>query len=113
MGLAGNDAITREIIGCYIGDRSIESAQALWDSLPKVYRQCARVYTDFWEAYKTVVPSKRHFAVGKETGLTSLIERLNNTLRQRISRLVRKPHGSYLELHWGVQSKNKKKSTQK
>ncbi len=98
------DAITREIIGCYIGDRSRESAQALWDSLPKVYRQCARVYTDFWEAYKTVVPSKRHFAVGKETGLTSLIERLNNTLRQRISRLVRKTlsFSKKIENHMGA-----------
>ena len=28
--------------------------------------------------------------VGKETGKTSYIERLNNTLRQRVSRLVRK-----------------------
>jgi insertion element IS1 protein InsB len=28
--------------------------------------------------------------VGKESGKTSYIERLNNTLRQRISRLVRK-----------------------
>ncbi|MEP0874222.1 IS1 family transposase, partial [Trichocoleus desertorum AS-A10] len=28
--------------------------------------------------------------VGKETGLTSYIERFNNTLRQRVSRLVRK-----------------------
>jgi len=34
-----------------------------------------------WEAFEKVVPSKRHFAVGKETGLTSYIERLNNTLR--------------------------------
>jgi insertion element IS1 protein InsB len=72
------------------GDRSRESARQLWDSIPKVYRQCAKVYTDFWEAYETVIPSKRHAAVGKESGLTSLIERLNNTLRQRISRLVRK-----------------------
>jgi deferrochelatase/peroxidase EfeB len=29
-------------------------------------------------------------AVGKETGKTSHIERFNNTLRQRVSRLVRK-----------------------
>lgn len=29
-------------------------------------------------------------AVGKETGRTSYIERLNNTLRQRVGRLVRK-----------------------
>ncbi|WP_017300670.1 IS1 family transposase, partial [Nodosilinea nodulosa] len=36
------------------------------------------------------IPSKRHEAVGKDSGLTSYIERLNNTLRQRIARLVRK-----------------------
>jgi hypothetical protein len=51
---------------------------------------CAQVYTDYWEAYETVIPSKRHRAVGKESGLTSYIERFNNTLRQRIARLVRK-----------------------
>ncbi|NES74671.1 MAG: hypothetical protein F6K08_35600 [Okeania sp. SIO1H6] len=37
-----------------------------------------------------VLPSKRHQAVGKKTGKTSDIERFNNTLRQRVSRLVRK-----------------------
>ncbi|MCA2526216.1 MAG: hypothetical protein IM544_15760 [Microcystis sp. M61BS1] len=58
-------------------------------SLPGVYRQCAVAYTDFWESYKTVIPSKRHRPVGKETGQTNPIERLNNTFRQRISRLVR------------------------
>ena len=58
-------------------------------SLPGVYRQCAVAYTDFWESYKTVIPSKRHRAVGKETGQTNQVERLNNTCRQRISRLVR------------------------
>ncbi|MCI5168362.1 MAG: IS1 family transposase, partial [Candidatus Electrothrix sp. GM3_4] len=42
-----------------------------------------------WDAYKTVIPVKRHKAVGKETGLTNHIERFNNTMRQRISRLVR------------------------
>jgi IS1 family transposase len=84
------DVVTPEIGGCQIGDRSADSALALWQSMPPVYRQCARVYTDDWEAYKTVLPSKRHWAVAKETGLTSYIERLNNTLRQRVSRLVRK-----------------------
>jgi len=84
------DAETRKILGCFIGDRSRESARALWQSIPAVYRQCAQVYTDFWEAYVAVIPSKRHEAVGKDSGLTSYIERLNNTLRQRVSRLVRK-----------------------
>ena len=84
------DAKTREVIGLYIGDRSRKSAQALWDSLPPVYRQCAVCYTDFWESYENVIPSKRHRAVCKESGKTSYIERLNCTLRQRVSRLVRK-----------------------
>jgi len=84
------DVPTRQIIGLHIGDRSREGAKALWDSLPPVYRQCAVCYTDFWEAYVGVIPSKRHRPVGKETGKTSYIERLNATLRQRISRLVRK-----------------------
>lgn len=84
------NADTREIIGCHVGDRSRTSAQQLWQSLPAVYRQCAKVYTDHWEAYETVIPSKLHCAVGKESGLTSYIERLNNTMRQRVARLVRK-----------------------
>lgn len=32
------DVVTREIVGCYIGDRSGDSAKALWRSLPAVYR---------------------------------------------------------------------------
>jgi insertion element IS1 protein InsB len=98
------DADTREVIGCSIGDRSRESAKALWQSLPAVYRQCARVYTDGWEAYETVIPRKRHFAVGKDSGLTSYIERFNNTLRQRVSRLVRKTlsFSKKLENHGGA-----------
>ena len=67
-----------------------QSAKQLWHSLPPVTLQCAICYTDFWEAYEQVLPSKRHRAVGKDTGYTSYIERLNNTLRQRVSRLVRK-----------------------
>jgi IS1 family transposase/transposase-like protein len=84
------DRKTREIVGCYIGDRSRASAKKLWASLPAVYRQCAIAYTDFWVSYEKVIPSKRHRAVGKETGQTNHVERLNNTFRQRISRLVRK-----------------------
>jgi transposase-like protein len=50
------DADTREIIGCHLGERSRASAIALWQSIPAVYRQCAKVYTDDWEAYVTVIP---------------------------------------------------------
>ena len=84
------DYDTKEIVGAYLGKRDTSGAQGLWDSLPPVYRQCAMTYTDFWGAYNVIFPSSRHKAVGKETGLTNHIERLNNTFRQRISRLVRK-----------------------
>ncbi len=73
------DADPREIIGVYIGARDEAAARGLWDSLPPAYRQCAVAYTDFWAAYAAVLPSKRHRAVGKETGKTSYVERLNNT----------------------------------
>ena len=98
------DADTREVIGCHIGDRSRASARSLWQSIPAVYRQCATVYTDYWEAYETVIPANRHRAVGKDSGLTSYIERFNNTLRQRVSRLVRKTlsFSKKLENHIGA-----------
>jgi IS1 family transposase/transposase-like protein len=84
------DRATGEVVGVYVGSRDKEGAKGLWDSLPSVYRQCAVCYTDFWAAYEEIIPSKRHRAVGKETGQTNHIERHNNTMRQRISRLVRK-----------------------
>jgi len=84
------DADTRLVVGCAVGPRDKATAQQLWDSLPPVYRQQAVCYTDFLETYASVLPSKRHKAVDKASGKTSLIERLNNTIRQRCSRLVRK-----------------------
>ena len=64
---------------------SAEGAQALWDSLPPVYREHARCYTDCWEAYQAIFPADRHRAVGKDSGKTHPIERFNGTLRQRVS----------------------------
>ncbi len=40
--------------------------------------------------YIGVLPSKRHRPQAKRTGKTNHIERFNNTMRQRVSRLVRK-----------------------
>ncbi|MGZ8143928.1 MAG: IS1 family transposase, partial [Methylosarcina sp.] len=70
--------------------RDANGAQALWDSLPFDYRRHAVCHTDFWDAYRGIIPDGRHFAAGKEAGQTNHIERLNGTLRQRIARLVRK-----------------------
>ena len=98
------DRNTREVAGVYIGDRSGDSAQQLWNSLPPQYQQNATCYTDFWQAYQCAIPSEQHHSVGKETGLTNHIERFNNTLRQRVSRLVRETlsFSKKLENHIGA-----------
>lgn len=73
------DEESREIVGVYMGRRNRAGARGLWASLPHVYRQCAVAYTDFWEAYEQVIPSKRHQAVGKETGQTNRIGIVNGS----------------------------------
>ena len=92
------------VVGLYIGSRGIEGAQGLWNSLPRDYQELADFYTDFWEAYQSVFPEFRHYAVGKESGKTNHIERYNCTLRQRISRLARKAlsFSKKLENHIGA-----------
>lgn len=83
------DQETKEIVAMHVGDRSEESAHALWDKLPPLYRQCAVFYTDDWDAYQAVLPDNRHRIAAKGSGLTNYIERFNSTLRQRASRFVR------------------------
>jgi IS1 family transposase len=84
------DVDSREIVSVFVGSRDRIGAEGLWMSLPAVYRQCAVCYTDFWAAYDEIIPETRHRPVGKDSGKTNHIERFNLTLRQRISRFVRK-----------------------
>jgi len=72
----------------HVGSRDHADAEALWKSLPPVYRQCAVCYADFGLHMSRFFPKTD--AVAKESGKTNRIERSNLTLRQRISRLVRK-----------------------
>jgi IS1 family transposase len=110
LGVQAIDRETREIVGVAVGDRRRQTAfevsvfrrktetskrvvgfiaRSLSPNFVRsVARSCAVSYTDFWEAYEFIFPS--HRAVGKETGKTNQIERFNCTLRQRISRVVRK-----------------------
>ena len=83
------DAATGRIVALYAGDRSQASARGLWEKLPPAYRDHAIFYTDFRESYTAVIPTARHHRVGKDEVGTQKIERFNNTLRQRCSRLVR------------------------
>ena len=83
------DATTRQIIAFHVGDRSRDSAKELWANIPEAYREQATFHTDRYEAYKGVIPAARHRAITKKARNTNHIERFNNTLRQRVSRLLR------------------------
>jgi IS1 family transposase len=71
------------------GDRSSRTGRALWREIPWRYKR-AKCYSDFFEAYSSVIPEGQHEAVGKESGRTNHVERWNNTLRQRLGQFVRK-----------------------
>ena len=49
----------------------------------------ATFYTDQYAVYTGVMPVAQHWAISKLARKTNHIERFNNTLRQRVSRLVR------------------------
>ena len=80
---------TRQVVACFIGDRSADSCLALRQLIPQSYSSCCSC-SDFWEAYQLAFDAATHRAVGKETGETAHVERWNNTLRQRLARFVRK-----------------------
>src|ERR671914_513223 len=83
------DAKTRQVIAFHVGDRSRQSAKRLWAKMPQAYRQHATFYTDQDVVYAGVIPAAQHRAISKLARKTNHIERFNNTLRQRVSRLVR------------------------
>jgi insertion element IS1 protein InsB len=83
------DKQTRQILAFHVGDRSQDSAKHLWAKISAMYRECAIFYTDQYAAYTGVIPAAQHKAINKRARKTNHIERFNNTLRQRISRLVR------------------------
>lgn len=83
----------------------VATEQKVYGTLyPLCIATCAVCYTDFWAAYEEIFPSARHRSVGKKSGKTNLIERFNCTLRQRVSRLVRKTlsFSKKLENHIGA-----------
>jgi len=79
---------TRQIVAYAIGSRRDATAQQLWSRIPAAYRQ-GNLHTDHLESDRNVFPSKQHHAT-YQRGPTNHVERFNNTLRQRLARLVRK-----------------------
>jgi|SRR6266850_3893272 len=82
-------AKTRQVIAFHVGDRSRESGAQLWAKVPEGYQQQAVFHTDLYEVSKGVIPPERPKAITQQAHKTSHSERVNNTLRQRVSRLTR------------------------
>jgi hypothetical protein len=49
---------SRQIVAFHVGDRSGQSAKALWKAIPEWYRQHATFYTDGWCAYGDDTPQQ-------------------------------------------------------
>ena len=98
------DRETRQVIAFYIGKRNEDSCRELWNKIPESYRENAVFYTDGYEVYKNVIPENQHRPLSKIFGETNHVERFNCTLRQRVSRLVRKAlsFSKKLENHIGA-----------
>jgi insertion element IS1 protein InsB len=79
---------TRQVVAWMWGDHSSTFATWLWRAAPSDYQQCP-VYSDGWRAYQGVIPQAQLHEQEKK-GPTNHVERFNLTLRQRLSRLVRK-----------------------
>jgi IS1 family transposase len=82
------EAKPRQVMAFLVGDRSRKSAKHLWAKIPQAYCQHATFYTDQYVVYAGVIPAAQHQTIGKLARKTNHIERFNNTLRQRVSRLV-------------------------
>ncbi len=69
---------TRQVLAYVIGERSERSCRRLWQRIPESYKGgCC--YSDFWEAYRAVIPEEYHEAVGKESGELAHVERSRTT----------------------------------
>jgi insertion element IS1 protein InsB len=98
------DVKTRQVIAFHVGDRGRERAKELWAKIPSVYREQATFHTDRYDAYQGVIPSAPHTAMTKNARKMNHVERFNNTLRQRVSCLVREtlPFSKKLAHHIGA-----------
>jgi insertion element IS1 protein InsB len=67
------DRHTRPVLACVWGDRNEKPCRSLWEPVPAPCREAAG-YTNFWEAYRAVIPEAQQVAVGKESGETAPVE---------------------------------------
>ena len=60
---------TRQIVAYAVGDRSEITGRLLSERVPAAYKQ-GMIYTDFWEAYKLVLPPEQHVATSPRAKAT-------------------------------------------
>jgi insertion element IS1 protein InsB len=65
------DATTRQVIAFHVGDRSRQSAEALWEKIPGASQERAQFYTDHFAVYTGLIPPARHRAISKLTRRTN------------------------------------------
>jgi len=78
---------TRQVVSWTLGPRDWYRCQLLREGIPPGYARLD-TYSDFWHTYSSTFPGNT--AVGKETGETAHVERINGTLRHCLKRLTRK-----------------------
>lgn len=79
---------TRQVVAFHIGNRDYTAFEELYSKVPSEYKKC-QSRSDFWEAYDNL-PKRLHRKCGKDSGETSQVESVNNVIRQRLGRYVRK-----------------------
>lgn len=67
---------TPQIVAYFIGDRSEKSCRKFWSLVPP--RKC-RCFSDFWEAYASVIDNGKHQMVGKESPCQTLEQHTSTT----------------------------------
>lgn len=80
---------SRQVMAVFIGDRSTESAKKLIEMIPGKEDDRYLYFTDDWDPYQAAIPEGRRIVTIKKK-YTNAVERINCTIRQRVSRLVRK-----------------------
>lgn len=79
---------TRQVVAFHLGKRDNTSFEELYSKVPPEFKKC-QSKSDFWDSYDAL-PKELHQKCGKETGETSQVESVNNVIRQRLGRYVRK-----------------------
>jgi insertion element IS1 protein InsB len=74
----------------HLGDRSRKNARTVWANFPEAYRRHATFDTDLYVVYVDVIPAAQHRAMSNKARQSHHLEHFNHTLRQRVSRLLRR-----------------------